>query len=112
MKRLSTAKQELSKKNMKIPVKENPPSVRARGRRMNMQEEEDDDEEEKSEDKEEPQSLTKRKKNIQENKAMVINSQLLANDINNYCKCFKCISSLTFILLTWWFFSWLSCLLT
>lgn len=75
------ARQELNKKNMKIPVKENPPSVKARGRRMIMQEEEeeedyDDDDEEKSEDKEEHQSLTKRKKNIQENKAMVINHQL------------------------------------
>lgn len=79
MKRLSTAKQELNKKNMKAPGKENPLSLKARGRRMIMQEEEEEDgeEEERMEDKEEPQSLTKRKKNIQENKAMVINFQLL-----------------------------------
>ncbi|XP_037549326.1 cell division cycle-associated 7-like protein [Nematolebias whitei] len=73
VKRLSTAKQELNKKNMKMPGKENSPSVRARGRRMITQEDDDEEEEEeeKMDDIEEPQSLTKRKKNIQENKAML-----------------------------------------
>ncbi|XP_017280572.1 cell division cycle-associated 7-like protein [Kryptolebias marmoratus] len=81
VKRLSTAKQELNKKNMKMPVKENPPSLRARGRRRMEQKDEEEEEEEERveekekekrvEEKEEPQSLTKRKKNIQENKAML-----------------------------------------
>ncbi|XP_034400958.1 cell division cycle-associated 7-like protein [Cyclopterus lumpus] len=79
VKRLSTAKQELKEKNVKKPVKETPPLPRTRGRqRMKQQqqdekeeEEEEEEEEEKDKDKEESQSLQKRDKNIQENKAML-----------------------------------------
>uniref|UniRef100_G3NTC4 Cell division cycle associated 7b n=1 Tax=Gasterosteus aculeatus TaxID=69293 RepID=G3NTC4_GASAC len=58
VKRLSTHKRELKEKNAKKPVKETPPSQRARGRqRMKPQQL--------------SQSLRKRDKNIQENKAML-----------------------------------------
>ncbi|XP_018523527.1 cell division cycle-associated 7-like protein [Lates calcarifer] len=89
MKRLSTPKQEPQEKNVRKPSKETPPSQRARGRqRMKQREEEeeeeeddDDDEEEEEQEEEEEedddkekvlsQSLRKRDKNIQENKAML-----------------------------------------
>lgn len=71
IKRLSSPKQQ-SKRATK-PVTENPPPQTARGRQAKKKQ---DEEEEKEEDKEEvlSQSLKKRDKNIQENKAMVTNS--------------------------------------
>ncbi|XP_054462313.1 cell division cycle-associated 7-like protein [Anoplopoma fimbria] len=81
VKRLSTPKQELKEKTVKKPVKETPPSQRASGRqRMKQQQqqkqeekEEEEEEEEEEDDKEGvlSQSLRKRDKNIQENKAML-----------------------------------------
>uniref|UniRef100_A0AAQ4RJ32 Zinc-finger domain-containing protein n=1 Tax=Gasterosteus aculeatus aculeatus TaxID=481459 RepID=A0AAQ4RJ32_GASAC len=79
VKRLSTHKRELKEKNAKKPVKETPPSQRARGRQR-MKPQQQDEEEEEEEDEEEEvlsQSLRKRDKNIQENKAMVMNQQPL-----------------------------------
>lgn len=77
MKRLSTAKQESQKKNVNKAVKDDPPPQRGRRRQKQEQpdEEEEEEEEKGEEDKEEvlSQSLRKRDKNIQENKAMVIN---------------------------------------
>ncbi|XP_077937875.1 cell division cycle-associated 7-like protein isoform X2 [Gasterosteus aculeatus] len=73
VKRLSTHKRELKEKNAKKPVKETPPSQRARGRQR-MKPQQQDEEEEEEEDEEEEvlsQSLRKRDKNIQENKAML-----------------------------------------
>lgn len=80
MKRLSTPKQELQKKNVNKSVKETPPPQRARRRQRKQQQQQDEEEEveveeeEEEEDKEEvlSQSLKKRDKNIQENKAMVM----------------------------------------
>ncbi|XP_068558607.1 cell division cycle-associated 7-like protein isoform X2 [Cebidichthys violaceus] len=63
VKRLSTPKQELKEKNVKKPVKESPPSQRARGRPRMKQQQQDEEVL--------PQSLRKRDKNIQENKAML-----------------------------------------
>ncbi|KAF1381518.1 hypothetical protein PFLUV_G00154830 [Perca fluviatilis] len=76
VKRLSTPKQKLQEKNVKKPVKETPPSQRVRGRqrmKQQQQQQEEEEEEEEEEDKEEvlTQSLRKRDKNIQENKAML-----------------------------------------
>ncbi|XP_056271040.1 cell division cycle-associated 7-like protein [Pseudoliparis swirei] len=74
VKRLSAAKQALKEKNVKKPVKETPPLQRTRGRqRMKQQQQQDEKEEEEKADKEEllSQSLKKRDKNIQENKAML-----------------------------------------
>ncbi|XP_040909060.1 cell division cycle-associated 7-like protein [Toxotes jaculatrix] len=78
MKRLSTPKQEPQDKNVKEPVKETPLSQRARRRQrmkqmQDKEEEEEEQEQEQEEDKEEvlSQSLRKRDKNIQENKAML-----------------------------------------
>lgn len=72
IKRLSTPKQEPQKKNVKKPVKETPRSQRAKQR---MKQQDEGEEEEQEEDKEDvlSQSLRKRDKNIQENKAMVMN---------------------------------------
>ncbi|XP_023268029.1 cell division cycle-associated 7-like protein [Seriola lalandi dorsalis] len=76
MKRLSTPKQKPQGENVKQPVKETPSSKRARGRpsmKQRRDEEEEEEEEQQEEDKEEVlyQSLRKRDKNIQENKAML-----------------------------------------
>ncbi|KAG7244956.1 hypothetical protein INR49_024056, partial [Caranx melampygus] len=77
MKRLSTPNQKPQGGNVKKPVKETPSSKRARGRpsvkQRQDEEEEEEEEEEQQEDKEEVlyQSLKKRDKNIQENKAML-----------------------------------------
>ncbi|XP_031709564.1 cell division cycle-associated 7-like protein [Anarrhichthys ocellatus] len=70
VKRLSTPKQELKGKNVKKPVKESPPSWRARGRQR-MKQQQQDEEEEEEEEEVLSQSLRKRDKNIQENKAML-----------------------------------------
>ncbi|XP_071356326.1 cell division cycle-associated 7-like protein [Trachinotus anak] len=73
-KRLSTPNQEQQEKNIKKPVKGAPPSQRTRGRQsMKQRQDEEEEEEEQEEDKEEvlSQSLRKRNKNIQENKAML-----------------------------------------
>uniref|UniRef100_A0A672HIL9 Cell division cycle associated 7 like n=1 Tax=Salarias fasciatus TaxID=181472 RepID=A0A672HIL9_SALFA len=74
---MKTPKQEAPKKNAKKPVKENPRSKRAcRGptkkKQQQQQEDEEEDKEEEEDDGEEVlyQSLKKRDKNIQENKAM------------------------------------------
>lgn len=74
IKRLSTPKQEPQKKNVKAPVKETPRSQRAKKRTKQQDEGDGGDEGEKKEDKEDvlSQSLRKRDKNIQENKAMVM----------------------------------------
>lgn len=75
MKRLSTPNQKPQGENVKKPVKETPTTKRARGRlsKKQRQDEEVEEEEEQQEDKEEVlyQSLKKRDKNIQENKAML-----------------------------------------
>ncbi|XP_026205296.1 cell division cycle-associated 7-like protein [Anabas testudineus] len=77
MKRLSTAKQESQKKNVNKAVKDDPPPQRGRRRQKQEQPDEEEEEEEEAEkgeeDKEEvlSQSLRKRDKNIQENKAML-----------------------------------------
>ncbi|KAM8839978.1 cell division cycle-associated 7-like protein [Spinachia spinachia] len=82
VKRLSTHKRELKEKLVKKPVKETPPPQRASGRRrmkqqqqqqqqVKKEEEEDDGEEEEEEEEVLSQSLRKRDKNIQENKAML-----------------------------------------
>ncbi|KAM7373097.1 hypothetical protein PAMP_007977 [Pampus punctatissimus] len=70
-KRLKT--KEPQKKNVKKPVKETPPSQRTRQRMKQQDEEDEEKEEEQEEGKEEvlSQSLRKRDKNIQENKAML-----------------------------------------
>uniref|UniRef100_UPI0037E7E007 cell division cycle-associated 7-like protein n=1 Tax=Semicossyphus pulcher TaxID=241346 RepID=UPI0037E7E007 len=72
VKRLSTPKQELQEKTIKKPVKDTP-SLRGRGRQRIKQQQQQDEEEEEEGDKEEvlSQSLRKRDKNIQENKAML-----------------------------------------
>ncbi|XP_037330263.2 cell division cycle-associated 7-like protein [Pungitius pungitius] len=74
VKRLSSHKRELKEKNVKKPVKETPPSQRARrSQRMKQQQQQQDEKEEEEEEEEEvlSQSLRKRDKNIQENKAML-----------------------------------------
>ncbi|KAF0024742.1 hypothetical protein F2P81_023544 [Scophthalmus maximus] len=78
MKRSSTPKQKAQENNVRKPVKDAPPSQRARGRQRVKQKphkeaEEEEEEEEEEEDKEDvlSQSLRKRDKNIQENKAML-----------------------------------------
>ncbi|XP_058474866.1 cell division cycle-associated 7-like protein [Solea solea] len=84
IKRLSTPKQEPKEKNVRKPVKVSPPSQRASERqRMKLkqhkeaeqkdEEKQEEKQEEEENDKEEvlSQSLTKRDKNIQENKAML-----------------------------------------
>ncbi|XP_069032337.1 cell division cycle-associated 7-like protein [Embiotoca jacksoni] len=70
VKSLSSPKQDSRQKNAKTPVKESPPSLRTRGRQTMKQKQQKEEEEE---DKEEAlsQSLKKRDKNIQENKAML-----------------------------------------
>ncbi|XP_042291109.1 cell division cycle-associated 7-like protein [Thunnus albacares] len=70
IKRLSTPKQEPQKKNVKKPVKETPPSQRTR-QRMKQQDEEEEEEQEENKEDVLSQSLRKRDKNIQENKAML-----------------------------------------
>ncbi|KAM6903300.1 cell division cycle-associated 7-like protein isoform 1-T1 [Lycodopsis pacificus] len=67
VKRLSTPKQELKGKN----VKESPPSQRARGSQRMKQQQQDEEDEEEEEEEVLSQSLRKRDKNIQENKAML-----------------------------------------
>ncbi|KAM4538829.1 cell division cycle-associated 7-like protein [Odontesthes bonariensis] len=75
IKRLSSAKQEPQEKDIKKSVKGNPLTRRARGKQAmkQPQQEEDVDEKEGEADEEEvlSQSLRKRDKNIQENKAML-----------------------------------------
>ncbi|KAM6974417.1 cell division cycle-associated 7-like protein [Tautogolabrus adspersus] len=68
VKRLSTPKQKLSEKNLKKTVKDAPPAqgVRARQTVKEQQQDEEDDKEDVL-----SQSLRKRDKNIQENKAML-----------------------------------------
>lgn len=77
IKRLSSPKQQSQEKRATKPVTENPPPQTTRGRLAKKKQ--DEEEEEKEEDKEEvlSQSLKKRDKNIQENKAMVTNSYVL-----------------------------------
>ncbi|XP_070702874.1 cell division cycle-associated 7-like protein [Pempheris klunzingeri] len=81
VKRLSTPKQELQEKKVKKSVRESPPLQRGRRRQgmkqqqqlQQQDEKEEKDEEEEEEEEEEvlSQSLRKRDKNIQENKAML-----------------------------------------
>ncbi|XP_068431999.1 cell division cycle-associated 7-like protein isoform X2 [Clinocottus analis] len=71
VKRLSTAKQELKEKNVKKPVKETPPLQRTRGRQRMTQQLQDEKEEDNDKEELLSQSLRKRDKNIQENKAML-----------------------------------------
>ncbi|XP_041868082.1 cell division cycle-associated 7-like protein isoform X1 [Melanotaenia boesemani] len=75
IKRQSSPKKESKEKKAKKPVKESPPSQRARGRwtmkKKQQQESADDDDEDEEEKEVLSSSLTKRNKNIQENKAML-----------------------------------------
>ncbi|XP_028256214.1 cell division cycle-associated 7-like protein [Parambassis ranga] len=76
MKKVSTPKQQLQNKTNKKPVKQTPPLRTLRGRqtkKVQKQEDEKKEEEKEEDDKDEvmSQSLKKRDKNIQENKAML-----------------------------------------
>lgn len=73
---MSSPKKETQEKSVKKPVKGKSPSQISRGRQKVKQKQDEEKEEEEDEDKEEEElshSLKKRDKNIQENKAMVLN---------------------------------------
>lgn len=75
VKRVSSPKKETQEKSVKKPVKGKSPSQISRGRQK-VKQKQDEEKEEEDEDKEEEElshSLKKRDKNIQENKAMVLN---------------------------------------
>lgn len=72
MKRLSTPKQEPQKETVNNATKATPPQKAGRRTRRQRDEEELQDEEEDKEEALSP-SLKKRNKNIQENRAMVVN---------------------------------------
>ncbi|XP_071776288.2 cell division cycle-associated 7-like protein [Centroberyx gerrardi] len=71
IKRLSTPKQELPEKRVKKPVTTAPPSRRTSERMKRKEKEEEEEEKEEEEEEVLSQSLRKRDKNIQENKAML-----------------------------------------
>ncbi|CAJ1083948.1 Cell division cycle-associated 7-like protein [Xyrichtys novacula] len=72
VKRLSTPKQDLQKLNTNKLVKDAPPPQRGRGRQRKQQQKDEEEEKEEEEEEEDlSQSLRKRSKNIQENKAML-----------------------------------------
>ncbi|XP_051812110.1 cell division cycle-associated 7-like protein [Acanthochromis polyacanthus] len=73
VKRLSSPKQDSQKRSAKKPVKQNPPSQRSTGRKIMKQKQDKEKKDQEEKDKEDvpSQSLKKRDKNIQENKAML-----------------------------------------
>ncbi|XP_024121190.2 cell division cycle-associated 7-like protein [Oryzias melastigma] len=86
IKRASSTKPELQEEKCKTAVKGDAPSQRRRGRRARNEQQYKEEEEEAEKDKTDvlSQSLNKRNKNIQENKAMVSKSE-------TFCSCFLCI---------------------
>lgn len=117
VKRLSAAKQALKEKNVKKPVKETPPLQRTRGRQRMKQQQQQQQQDEKEEvekaDKEEllSQSLKKRDKNIQENKAMVMNPDQLWCFLHILTNCVLCVLKCYSSFLYYMYFTLLCCCL-
>ncbi|XP_034561157.1 cell division cycle-associated 7-like protein [Notolabrus celidotus] len=68
VKRLSTPKQDLQKKNNKRPIKVAPPPRRGRGRPKRMKQQEDEDEDEEEEEEEEEEEVEEEEEEKKENK--------------------------------------------